>query len=190
MPRKPLIMGAEQLKRMWSRPFRYTDVTVDIPYNYRQVLLNMFRCAKKSPHWLRSRNAQPLLKYFALGMKREKDADAVNLNRISVTALAHAELFPSMRPFCWIDRYGLTRCLICGGQSYDDGIGGKQRHCGREWCQRLHTFYYVEGRNRPSTVRGVKNKELKFDLLLSDYLRRYANEQARSQHSWAAGCPL
>mgnify|MGYP001565301288 CR=1 FL=1 len=69
------------------------------------------------------------------------------------------------------------RCKICDKTMLIRRNGKCWMHCGKEWCERLYTFYYVEGRNRPLTVRGGKNNGLKFEYFLSDYIRRYANEQ-------------
>lgn len=67
-------------------------------------------------------------------------------------------------------------CKICGKENHRDADGKLSPHCLTEWCHRLYTFYYVEGRSRPHTAQGGKNNGLRFEFLLSDYLKRTANE--------------
>ena len=67
-------------------------------------------------------------------------------------------------------------CKICGTENHRDADAKLLPHCSNEWCERLYAFYYVEGRSRPSSAQGGKNNVLRFEFLLSDYLRRTANE--------------
>ena len=86
------------------------------------------------------------------------------------------------------DKAAKTRaCPICGTPHLVRIDNAPQKTCGAEWCQRIYTFYYVEGRNRPPSVRDGKNNGLQFEFFLSDYLRRCAREQIfGSQHRRAA----
>jgi len=68
-------------------------------------------------------------------------------------------------------------CSICGKPAYCESKDNYLHHCNAEWCKRIYTFYYVEGRNRPSTVRGGKKNGLRFEYFLSDYIRRFANDK-------------
>lgn len=74
-------------------------------------------------------------------------------------------------------------CQICNKPIFIANQTEQPRKiCHNEWCERLYTFYYVEGRKRPPTVRGGKNNGLRFEYFLSDYIKRYSNEQTRTQH--------
>lgn len=81
---------------------------------------------------------------------------------------------------CWIEQR--RDCAICRDRyafvEYSDGPN--HATCGNEWCERFYTFYYVEGRYRPPTVRGGKNNGLRFEFFLSDYVRRTANERSKT----------
>ncbi len=92
---------------------------------------------------------------------------------------------------CWIEQR--RQCKICNNNALIEHSGTEANYpttCGSEWCERIYNFYYVEGRYKPPKVRACKNNGLKFEFFLSDYIRRFANEQARSQHSRSTGCPL
>ncbi len=64
------------------------------------------------------------------------------------------------------------KCKICEATIT---ASPNNKTCRNEWCKRIYAFYYVEGRNRPPTVRGGKTNGLRFELFLSDYIRRLAD---------------
>ena len=78
------------------------------------------------------------------------------------------------RAFAWAAQK--KECKICGKQNHRTPEGKLPPHCVNEWCERLYTFYYVEGRSRPPSAQGGSTNGLRFEFLLSDYLRRNANE--------------
>lgn len=92
---------------------------------------------------------------------------------------------------CWIEQR--RKCVICNNYRFIEHAGTEAQDywtCRSEWCERIYTFYYVEGRSRPPSVRGGRKNGLRFEFFLSDYIRRVANEQARTQHRRTSGCPL
>ncbi len=78
------------------------------------------------------------------------------------------------RAFAWAAQ--TKDCKICGKENHRTAEGKLSPHCLTEWCERLYAFYYVEGRSRPPSAQGGKNNGLRFEYLLSDYIRRTANE--------------
>jgi hypothetical protein len=77
-------------------------------------------------------------------------------------------------------------CCICDKINHRQAVGSLPKACNTEWCQRLYAFYYLEGRSRPPLVQGGKNNGLRFEYLLSDYLRRLANEKSGKKYHRAA----
>lgn len=89
------------------------------------------------------------------------------------------------RAFAWAAEK--RDCAICGKANHRTSEGKLPKACPTEWCQRLYTFYYVEGRTRPPSAQGGKQNGLRFEFLLSDYIRRTAHEtQSGTQHRRAA----
>lgn len=78
------------------------------------------------------------------------------------------------RAFAWAAQK--RECKVCGKENHRTSEGKLVMHCPTEWCTRLYSFYYVERKSRPPSVRGGKNKGLRFEYLLSDYIRRTAHE--------------
>lgn len=76
--------------------------------------------------------------------------------------------------FCWIEQR--QHCLICEKSAFVESTLSSGILCGSEWCERLHDYYYVQRKSRPLTVVGVKDKQLRFNFLLADYIKRSANE--------------
>lgn len=88
------------------------------------------------------------------------------------------------RAFIWAaEKRG---CKICGKENYRQSDGKLPHACNTEWCQRLYAFYYLEGRSRPPLVQGGKNNGLRFEYLLSDFLRRTADEKSGTKYHRAA----
>lgn len=89
------------------------------------------------------------------------------------------------RAFAWAAEK--RECKICGKENHRTAEGKLPAFCPTEWCERLYTFYYVEGKSRPPSAQGGKNNGLRFEYLLSDYIRRTASEnQSGSKHRRAA----
>jgi hypothetical protein len=82
------------------------------------------------------------------------------------------------RAFAWAAEK--KECKICCKENHRTAEGKLPAHCLNEWCQRLYTFYYVEGRSRPPSAQGGQTNGLRFEFLLSDYIRRTAHEKQLS----------
>lgn len=79
------------------------------------------------------------------------------------------------RAFAWAAEK--RECKICCKENHRTADGKLPKHCANKWCERLFTFYYVEGRSRPPSAQGGKQNGLRFEFLLSDYIRRQAHEK-------------
>lgn len=80
--------------------------------------------------------------------------------------------------FCWLNQR--HECFMCGEYlQVNNQHEQKWREliCGGEWCHRLYDYYFVKKYRYVKQAASSHNKEMRFNLYLTDYLRRCANEQ-------------
>lgn len=91
---------------------------------------------------------------------------------------AHCEMHPDTL-FCWFTT-AAHECFICGNRARDTGRNTIDiPACWSPVCEELYEHYYAEGRSKPVAIRGMQNKERRFDYLLCHYIRRKAEEKIK-----------